>query len=173
MANDLSYNDRGLWGGVIILGYAQIGNAETAAIEGIPTEDPRGTYGGNNDADNSGYMHYCSIRHGGAEIGAGNEINGLTLGGVGSGTNFEHIEVYANLDDGIEFFGGSPNCKWMAMAFCGDDSYDWDQGFRGKGQFWFAVQDAASGDCGGEWDGATPDGASPYSNSLPSTMPLS
>ncbi|HAE12674.1 MAG: T9SS type A sorting domain-containing protein [Chitinophagales bacterium] len=165
VANDLSYNDRGLWGGVIILGYAQIGNAtETAAIEGIPTEDPRGTYGGNNDADNSGYMHYCSIRHGGAEIGAGNEINGLTLGGVGSGTNFEHIEVYANLDDGIEFFGGSPNCKWMAMAFCGDDSYDWDQGFRGKGQFWFAVQDAASGDCGGEWDGATPDGASPYSN---------
>ena len=161
----LSYTDRALCGGLIILGNATIGNAtSTAAIEGIPTDDPRGTYGGANDADNSGSLKYISIRHGGAEIGAGNEINGLTLGGVGSGTILEHIEVYANLDDGIEFFGGTVNIKWAAVSFCGDDSFDWDQGYRGKGQFWFVLQDANSADNAGELDGATPDGATPFAN---------
>jgi hypothetical protein len=165
IANDLTYNDRGFWGGLLVLGYASIGNATaTAAIEGIPTDDARGTYGGDNDADNSGSITYVSIRHGGAEIGAGNEINGLTLGAVGSGTTVEHVEVYANVDDGIEWFGGTVNCKWMVSAFCGDDAFDWDQGFRGNGQFWFAIMDGATGDNGGELDGATPDGATPFSN---------
>lgn len=165
IANDLTFNDRGFWGGLLVLGYAPIGNAtSTAAIEGIPSDDARGTYGGDNAADNSGSITYVSIRHGGAEIGAGNEINGLTLGAVGSGTVVEHVEVYANVDDGIEWFGGTVNCKWMVSAFCGDDAFDWDQGFSGNGQFWFAIMDAATGDNGGELDGATPDGATPFSN---------
>ena len=78
-------------------------------IEGIPTTEPRGLYGGSDDADNSGVFRYVSIRHGGTDIGAGNEINGLTMGGVGSGTFIEYVEVYNNKDDGFEWFGGTVN----------------------------------------------------------------
>jgi hypothetical protein len=80
----------GLWGGVIILGRAPIsasntnGDVDEVQIEGIPTSDPNGLYGGINTHDNSGTLSYISIRHGGANIGSGNEINGLTLGGVGN-----------------------------------------------------------------------------------------
>ena len=76
-------------------------------------------YGGTYAADNSGVLQYVSIRHGGAEIGAGNEINGLTLGGVGNGTTIDHIEIFANKDDGIEFFGGSVNAKHLIVAYVG------------------------------------------------------
>lgn len=163
--SDITAEDRSLWGGLIILGYATIGNATSPAqIEGIPTTETRAQYGGDNDLDNSGSIKYLSIRHCGAELAPGNEINGLTLGGVGSNTVMEHIEVFASSDDGIEFFGGTPNIKYMVLAFNADDSYDWDTGYRGKGQFWFVLQGADEADNGGELDGAIPDGQTPYSN---------
>ncbi len=148
--------DDGLWGGVIILGKAGLNTQPSEQqIEGIPQTEPRGIYGGNDDADNSGTLKYISIRHGGTDIGAGNEINGLTLGGVGSGTVIDYIEVIANKDDGIEFFGGTPRVKHFVSVFNGDDSYDYDQGFRGFGQFWLAVQGFGRGDRLGEHDGGT------------------
>ena len=67
--------------------------------------------------------------------------NGLTLGGVGSATDIDHVEVYANADDGIEFFGGTVNTSHLVAAFCQDDSFDIDQGYSGTNQFWFAIQD--------------------------------
>jgi len=155
---DFGPTDRGLWGGLIILGDATINSPVASGtpifdnIEGIPVTESRGLYGGSDDADNSGVVRYVSIRHGGTLIGANNEINGLTLGAVGSGTTIEFIEVYANLDDGVEFFGGTVNTRNLAVSFCGDDSYDYDQGWRGKGQFWFTIQDA-DGDAAGEHDG--------------------
>jgi len=162
---DLDENDRGLWGGVILLGSAPLGNSSPiATIEGIPSTESRIKFGGNNSNDNSGSMTYVSIRHGGAELSPGDEINGLSLGGVGSGTVLEHIEVFANLDDGVEFFGGSPNLKWAIMAFCGDDGFDWDLGYRGSGQFWFCIQALEDGDHAAEMDGAKPDGNAIYSN---------
>jgi hypothetical protein len=94
-----------------------VGNAPISAdasavqIEGIPPSDQNGLYGGDNPADDSGIIRYISIRHGGANIGEGNEINGLTLGGVGSGTIIEYVEVVANQDDGIEWFGGTVSVK--------------------------------------------------------------
>ena len=99
---------KGQWGGVIILGNAEISadNFEVQ-IEGIPASDPNGLYGGSDNSDNSGVFAYCQIRHGGTLLGEGNEINGLTLGGVGSGTTIHHVEVVGNVDDGIEWFGGS------------------------------------------------------------------
>ena len=100
----LTVDTRGLWGGLLILGKAPSsfsGDVNELQIEGIPTSDTNGLYGGTNAADDSGSIQYLSIRHGGAEIGEGNEINGLTLGGVGSGTTINHIEVLANVDDGI------------------------------------------------------------------------
>jgi hypothetical protein len=153
---DIPVFSKGLWGGLIILGAATNNNAGgISQIEGIPSDEPRGEYGGSDDGDNSGVVRYVSIRHGGSEIGAANEINGLTLGSVGSGTTIEYVEVFSNLDDGVEFFGGTVNTKNIAVVFCGDDSYDYDEGFRGYGQFWFAIQENDNGNHAGEHDGAT------------------
>ena len=163
-AGDLPLDARGLWGGVIILGRATL-NSEPGEtpIEGIPTTEPRGLYGGSDDGDNSGVFRYVSIRHGGTDIGAGNEINGLTMGGVGSGTLIEFVEVYNNQDDGFEWFGGTVNTKNLVSAFNGDDAFDYDEGFRGKGQFWFVVQDDETGNRAGEHDGGTtPEDGTPF-----------
>lgn len=148
---------RGYWGGVILLGNAPITTATGLAnIEGIPVEETRGQYGGDDEADNSGIMRYVSIRHGGTEIGEGNEINGLTMGGVGNATTIEYIEVISNKDDGFEWFGGTVNTKYLVSAYCGDEGMDYDQGWKGTNQFWFVYQDE-EGDKGGEHDGGSSD----------------
>jgi hypothetical protein len=160
------FNVRGQWGGVILLGNAQLNSSPgETQIEGIPDTEPRGRYGGDNDEDSSGTMTYVSIRHGGTDIGAGNEINGLTLGGVGAGTTLDYIEVISNADDGVEFFGGTASIKHVVTAFCGDDSFDYDEGWRGYGQFWCTVQEEGEGDRGGEHDGGTdPEDGLPYAH---------
>jgi len=124
----------GLWGGLLVLGKAPIsvsGDGIEASIEGIPADDSNGKYGGNVSDDNSGVIKYISIRHGGANIGEGNEINGLTLGGVGSGTIVENVEIVANQDDGIEWFGGTVNVKNVVVWNTGDDAIDTDQSWAG------------------------------------------
>ena len=122
----------GLWGGVIILGNAPISaDAPAVGIEGIPPSDLNGLYGGTDPLDNSGSIKFISIRHGGANIGEGNEINGLTLGGVGSGTVIENIEIIANQDDGIEFFGGTVSVSNAVVWNTGDDAIDTDQSWAG------------------------------------------
>ncbi|MFW6042852.1 MAG: hypothetical protein ACOCPW_00685 [Marinilabiliaceae bacterium] len=137
----------GLWGGVIILGSAPINTASGEnMIEGIPAEESRGVYGGDNKSDNSGSIKYVSIRHGGTRIGKGDEINGLTLGGVGNETTLEYVEVISNRDDGFEFFGGTVNARYLLSAFCGDDAFDFDLGYRGKCQFITGLQAGATGD---------------------------
>ncbi|MCB0590361.1 MAG: hypothetical protein KDC31_03640 [Saprospiraceae bacterium] len=129
---NLDQGINGLWGGVLILGDAPISaNAPSVQIEGIPPSDINGLYGGNNPQDNSGIMKYVSIRHGGTNIGEGNEINGLTLAGVGSGTIIENIEIVSNQDDGIEIFGGTVNPKNIMVWNTGDDMFDCDQGWSG------------------------------------------
>lgn len=131
---NLSVNDRGLWGGVLLLGKAPCsfsGDVEELQIEGIPADDTFGLYGGTEADDSSGVMQYVSIRHGGALIGEGNEINGLTLGGVGNGTVLDNIEVVANVDDGIEFFGGTVNATNLLVWGQGDDGLDIDQAYSG------------------------------------------
>lgn len=131
---NLTVNDNSLWGGVIILGKAKAslsGDVSEFQIEGIPASDTFGLYGGLDDTDNSGNFEYISIRHGGAEIGAGNEINGLTLGAVGSGTTIKNIEITGNLDDGVEFFGGTVSPSNILVWGQGDDGLDIDQGYSG------------------------------------------
>ncbi len=134
VGTSLNYESQnGLWGGLIILGDAPISpeSGATAQIEGIPADVTAGNYGGNNPTDNSGVLTYVSIRFGGAEIGSGNEINGLTLGGVGSGTTIHHVEVISNFDDGIEFFGGTVNVSDAIVVNQGDDAFDIDQAWSG------------------------------------------
>ena len=122
----------GLWGGLIVLGNATISaDAASVQIEGIPASDQNGLYGGDDDADNSGSIKYVSIRHGGANIGEGNEINGLTLGGVGSGTTIENVEIVSNQDDGIEWFGGAVSVSNVVVWNTGDDAIDTDQAWSG------------------------------------------
>ncbi|WP_040279384.1 autotransporter outer membrane beta-barrel domain-containing protein [Psychroserpens damuponensis] len=131
---NLDENDRGQWGGLIVLGYAPSsfsGDLLENQIEGIPADDTFGLYGGSDATDNSGVMSYISIRHGGALIGENNEINGLTLGGVGNGTVINNIEVVANVDDGIEFFGGTVNASNLLVWAQGDDALDIDQAYSG------------------------------------------
>ncbi|WP_107039436.1 hypothetical protein [Brumimicrobium mesophilum] len=122
----------GLWGGLIVLGNAPISaDNPSVQIEGIPPSDQNGLYGGSDATDNSGVLKYISIRHGGANIGEGNEINGLTLGGVGTGTVIENIEVVSNQDDGVEWFGGTVNVKNVIVWNAGDDALDTDQAWSG------------------------------------------
>ena len=149
---------KGLWGGLVLVGKATVDIKDEVAgqlIEGVASTEARGLYGagGNfNDGDNSGSLKYVSIRHGGASVSADSEINGLSLYGVGSGTTIDYIEIFANNDDGIEFFGGTVKVTHALVTDCADDSFDWDQGYSGKGQFWCTIQDATS-DKGFECDG--------------------
>jgi len=167
---NLGISDTGLWGGVIVLGNARINSRANSQPAGTPAQDqieglsvtgPEiafATFGGTDDTDNSGVIRYVSIRHGGAQIGGDNEINGLTFGGVGSGTTVEYVEVFANKDDGFEWFGGTVNARYLVSAFGNDDGIDFDQGFRGNIQFVFSIQSDITtdrGDKGIEWDGAT------------------
>ena len=129
----MSATSNAYWGGLIILGKAPISvdGGSTAQIEGIPASDINGLYGGSDAADNSGSITYVSVRHGGANIGAGNEINGITFGGVGTGTTVHHIEVVGNQDDGVEFFGGTVNASDVIVMNAGDDAIDGDQAYSG------------------------------------------
>jgi len=147
--------NRGVWGSLIVLGRAYT-NKRTAdgdvtatptngvgTIEGLAV-DNRHLYGNpigtEINTDNSGVLRYVSLRHGGEIVGANNEINGLTMGGVGSGTTIDHVEVIANKDDAFEWFGGTVNSKYLVAMHCDDDYADWDQGFNGKVQFFYGVQ---------------------------------
>ena len=132
--SNLNDSNVGLWGGLLVLGKApgSFKNDVTEfQIEGIPAEETNGLYGGNDPADNSGTIKYVSIRHGGTSIGEDNEINGLTLGGVGTGTTISHVEVVGNQDDGIEFFGGTVNASNLIVWGQGDDGLDIDQSYAG------------------------------------------
>jgi hypothetical protein len=169
---DVQADVRGLWGGLIILGKATINDPTgQSAIEGIPTSETRGLYGGSDDNDNSGELSYISVRHGGAEIGAGNEINGITFGAVGAGTRVDHLEVIANFDDGYEFFGGTVSAKYLISAYCNDDAYDWDQGFRGKLQYLVTIQKPNEGGRGFEANGVVNDAPFNY-DQTPRSIPL-
>lgn len=142
---NLDETDNGLWGGIVILGYAPISaDASPALIEGIPANETYGLYGGSNSLDSSGILRYVSIRHAGALIGAGNELNGLTLGGVGSHTTIDKIEVVGNLDDGVEFFGGSVNATNLLVWAQGDDAFDVDQGWSGTLTNYIAIEGPTS-----------------------------
>jgi hypothetical protein len=118
-----------------------------ANMEGLTASgsgDTRAFYGGGNDLDNSGRFEYVSLRYGGKVVGLGNELNGLSLGGIG------HIEIMNNVDDGIEFWGGCVDLKYVAIWNIGDDSFDVDQGWRGRVQFGlivagYSIAGAASG----------------------------
>ena len=124
--------DTGKWGGIIVLGNAMVGqDGGNDDIEGIASGYDWTNYGGGDDNDSSGVLTYVSIRHSGTQLAGGDEIQGLTLGGVGAGTTINHIEVVGSNDDGIEIFGGSVNVANVVILAQRDDALDLDQGYKG------------------------------------------
>jgi len=155
-----SHGKRGNWGGLVLLGNAFVkgGSANIEGVAGV-------SYGGSDDSDSSGTLQYVRVWYGGSKIGPDNEINGITFGGVGSGTTVDHCEVALNLDDGFEFFGGSVNAKYLSTLFVGDDAFDTDKGYTGSMQFIYAML-GVQGDRGSEMDGNNGDAT----KSAPSVM---
>lgn len=131
----------GDFGGVIIAGLAK-SNGNHAVIEG-GVDAKYAAFGGTDDADNSGTLKYVRIEYAGKAVNPGDEVNGLSLYGVGSGTTIDFVEVVRGLDDAFEFFGGTVNCKHLIAYNCADDDYDMDDGYRGKIQFAISIKDPA------------------------------
>jgi hypothetical protein len=180
------------WGNLTVMGRAYVGKygngapstntaapsaanfAQMEGLTGSSSTDPNVIYGGGDDLDSSGTFSYVSLRYGGKVIGLGNELNGLSLGGIGKETVIDHIEIYNNVDDGIEIWGGTVNVQYFSIWNIGDDSLDIDQGWRGKAQFGLIVQgysgNAAQGSGVGdnilEIDGAEKSDAQPVTTGV-------
>ncbi|MBL0127215.1 MAG: T9SS C-terminal target domain-containing protein [Flavobacteriales bacterium] len=137
--------DRGDWGGVIICGRAPHNQPSDPVVEG----GPDASYGGNDAEDNSGVLRYVRIEFGGIAFQPNQEINGLTLGGVGRGTTIDHVQVSYSGDDSYEWFGGTVNAKNL-IAFRGqDDDFDQDFGWQGMVQFALGLRDPNTADASG------------------------
>ena len=133
--------DKGDWGGIIILGNANV-NQQNTPIEGVTPSVTFGTFNSTaNDAESSGTLKYVRIEYAGIALSPNNEINGLTFGGVGSGTVVENVQVSYSGDDAFEWFGGTVNCKNLIAFGTWDDDFDTDLGYTGKVQFALALRD--------------------------------
>ena len=139
---------RGDWGGIVINGLSTCNFSADQCVG----EGSSGPYGGNDPEDSSGILRYVRIEFAGYEVSFGNELNALTLNGVGSGTIIEYVQAHYGSDDGIEFFGGTVNVKYVIVTGASDDSFDYSTGWSGKGQFWIVLQDPDDADTGFEVD---------------------
>ncbi|TKB44483.1 hypothetical protein [Thalassotalea mangrovi] len=168
----------GQWGGIVLLGNAPSnkcptdGSACALQVEGV---QEGAVFGGTQEDDSSGTLRYVVVKHAGYEIAPDNELNGITFGGVGSGTKVEYIQVHENADDGIEFFGGNVNAKYVVLTSNKDDSVDWDNGFKGNLQYVLVKHDANNGESNraieADNDGSTP-GKQPQSNPTIANMTI-
>lgn len=128
----------GAWGGIHICG-----KAHTNAEGGKGSSEIGGaTYGGNDDADNSGTLKYVRVEYSGYAFDSEHEANGITFYGVGNGTTVEYCQAYKGSDDGFEFFGGSVNVSNLVSVSCSDDSFDWTEGWNGTATNLVAYQEA-------------------------------
>ena len=132
-----------LWGGVAIAGNAPVNKASEVTFEFSDTGDK---FGGTNDADNSGVMKYCVVKYSGYEVRPDEEVQGISLGGVGYGTTLEYISIHNSSDDGIEMWGGSVDVKYLSVTGADDDSIDTDNGYVGNLQYVYVEQHAGKGD---------------------------
>lgn len=150
--SDASSPKRGDWGGVVICGNAPTnasfnGVAGVGQVEGgVNNGEGLGLFGGTNATDNSGILHYVRIEYAGYAYLPDNELNGLTLAGVGSGTTVDYVEIYKANDDAIECFGGTVNLKHTVFISTLDDDYDTDNGWTGHVQWGIVMRDSSIAD---------------------------
>ncbi len=143
----------GDWGGIVLLGKAPINvNGGVERIEGFPAAEDRTTYGGDDASHDCGTLRYLRIEFAGFELAKDNELNGLTVGGCGTGTTLDYIQSHLGQDDAIEFFGGTASAKHLVLTQPDDDGLDWDYGWVGQVQFMIVQQNGATGDAGIEAD---------------------
>ena len=146
-SEDAGYSGAGEWGGLIIHGYAPHNECEVGGSYcDIDSEGESGFAGGYDEDDSSGVLNYVVVAEGGYEFSTGNEINGISLIGVGRGTEMDYIQVHGNSDDGIEFYGGNVNVKHGVFTNNNDDSVDWDEGYQGNLQYIIVKQGASKGE---------------------------
>lgn len=144
----------GEWGGLLISGNAPVNgcNAGVPLCE-VPNEAITSEFfGGNNTTDNSGVIKYTQILFAGFAVRPDEELNGLTLNGVGSGTVIDYVHIHSGLDDGVEMFGGTVQMKHLVLTDNRDDAFDWTSGYQGRAQFILVKQSAGVGDRGIEAD---------------------
>lgn len=157
--------DVGEWGGLVINGFGVTNKCSyTGTYPDVTTTDchvasegkadsGESHYGGSNNEDNSGVLKYLIVKHTGAEVAPGNELNGIAFNAVGSGTLVENLEIYSVYDDGIEFFGGAVDITNYVAVYVRDDSIDIDEGYRGTITNALVVQSATDGNRCIESDG--------------------
>ncbi|MCH9752148.1 MAG: hypothetical protein K0U61_08005 [Alphaproteobacteria bacterium] len=153
-SNDLGENFDGEWGGIVMLGSAPQNRCLSGSayftdscqqrIEGVTSPDA--LYGGDDADDYSGTLRYVVVKHAGFELTPDNELNGIAFGGVGDSTVVEYIQIYNNADDGVEFFGGTVNAKYLVLNGNNDESIDTDNGYQGTIQHVVVEQTAGRGD---------------------------
>ena len=150
--------DRGLWGGLVINGNAPINDCPEGADGGTAGctkegEANSGLFGGDDPNDSSGMLKYVVVKFAGSNVDPENQLNGIAFQGIGDGTVVDYIEVYNNLDDGIEFFGGTVNASHVVLVGNADDSLDWTDGWTGSIQYLHILQpETLSADNGIEAD---------------------
>ncbi len=158
----------GDWGGIIILGKAKTNRSTEPTIEGGVGKN----FGGTVDNDNSGTLKYVRIEFAGIASQPNSEINGLTLGGVGSGTTIEYVQVAYGNDDAFEIFGGTVNAKYLVAYATADDDFDFDFGYSGRIQFGVALRDPSVVDPGDAGNGIKCDNDGTGTNATPATRPV-
>jgi len=159
-----SYGD---WGGLVVCGRARV-NKANPQIEG----GPRTIYGGDNDADSSGVLSYIRIEFPGIAFQPDKEINGLTLGAVGSKTQMDHIQISYSGDDSYEWFGGTVNAKYLIAYKGWDDDFDTDYGFRGMVQYGVSLRDPQIADTQSKSNSFESDNDGSGSSAEPFTSPV-
>lgn len=127
----------GQWGGLVLNGAAPLNTCTPtpeAPCEAVGEGDS-GAYGGGDPLDSSGSLRYLRVQFAGEKINDEDELNGIAFQGVGSGTRVEYVQVHRNADDGVEFYGGTVNAKYLILTDIEDDSVDWTQGWQGNLQY--------------------------------------
>ena len=158
----------GDWGGIIVLGKATTNRTTEPTIEGGVGKN----FGGTVDNDNSGTIKYVRIEFAGIAAQPNSEINGLTLGGVGSGTTIEYVQIVYGNDDAFEIFGGTVNLKYLVAYATADDDFDFDFGYTGRIQYGVALRDPSFIDAGDAGNGVECDNDATGTNATPATRPV-
>lgn len=136
-SDDADFDGNGEWGGLILHGLGLHNTCDTDVLVAcnVDSEGESGFAGGHDNTDSSGVLRYVVVAESGYEFAPGNEINGISFVGVGSGTEIDFVQVHGGSDDGIEMYGGAVNMKHLVLTNNLDDTIDWDEGYQGNIQY--------------------------------------